>query len=132
MKKRSRKQRKAFWPFRIRTRPLEAAGMPEPGLLKTPMKLTASSGISWFPWEPQIRIMWNGCTGFTIYRIIWCCAGNRLIQETLNQGNVSYQEKAGRFSALCRYGLLIVSGIMLGAILWLTKVLSDTMVEIRF
>lgn len=54
--------------------------------------------------------------------------GNRLIQETLNQGNVSYQEKAGRFSAL-PYGLLIVSGIMLGAILWLTKVLSDTMVD---
>ena len=54
--------------------------------------------------------------------------GNRLIQETLNQGNVSYQEKAGRFSAL-PYGLLIVSGIMLGVILWLTKVLSDTMVD---
>ncbi len=54
--------------------------------------------------------------------------GKRLIQETLNQGNVSYQEKAGRFSRL-PYGLLAVSGLMLAVILWLTKVLSNTMVN---
>lgn len=54
--------------------------------------------------------------------------GSRLIQETLNQGNESYQEKAGRFSQLI-YGMLAGSALMLGVILWLTKMLSDTMVD---
>lgn len=54
--------------------------------------------------------------------------GSRLIQETLNQGNESYEEKAGRFSQLI-YGTLAGSLLMLGVILWLTKMLSDTMVD---
>ena len=54
--------------------------------------------------------------------------GNRLIQETLDHGNMGYQEKAGRFSRL-PYGLLAISALMLGIILWLTRVLSDTMVD---
>lgn len=53
--------------------------------------------------------------------------GKRLIQETLNHGNMGYQEKAGRFSRL-PYGLLAISALMLGIILWLTRVLSETMV----
>ena len=54
--------------------------------------------------------------------------GKRLIQETLEHGNLRYQEKAGRFSRL-PYGLLTISGLMLGIILRMTKVLSETMVE---
>ncbi len=54
--------------------------------------------------------------------------GSRLIQETLNQGNESYEEKAGRFSRIV-YGMLAGFALMLGVILWLTKMLSDTMVE---
>ncbi len=54
--------------------------------------------------------------------------GKRLIQETLDHGNAGYQEKAGRFSRL-PYGLLAISGLMLGVILWMTKVLAETMVD---
>ena len=81
--------------------------------------------ISMDPSEPEYvqRLYW--VYDMQEYLMLY---GNRLIQETLNQGNVSYQKKAGRFSRL-PYGLLAVSGLMLGVILWLTKVLSNTMVS---